>query len=49
MWSLTSLKAPLVSAGMKRYMELFQQVFGVDIYNCTDEQLDEARRRLEVL
>lgn len=48
MWSLTSLKAPLVSAGMKRYMELFKQVFGIDIYNCTDEQLDEARRRLEV-
>lgn len=48
MWSLTSLKAPLVSAGMKRYMELFKQVFGVDIYNCTDEQLDGARRRLEV-
>lgn len=27
-WSLTSLKAPLVSAGFDRYMALFQQTFG---------------------
>ena len=27
-WSLTSLKAPLIPAGFERYMTLFQQVFG---------------------
>ena len=27
-WSLTSLKVPLIPAGFDRYMALFQQVFG---------------------
>lgn len=27
-WSLTSLKAPLIPAGFDRYMTLFQQTFG---------------------
>lgn len=27
-WSMASLRAPLNEAGMKRYMELFRQVFG---------------------
>jgi len=48
MWSLTSLKAPLVSAGLRRYAELFEQVFGVDIHHCTAADLDKARKRLEV-
>lgn len=28
LWSLATARAPLNEAGMKRYMELFQQVFG---------------------
>jgi len=28
LWSMTSLKGPLISAGYDRYMELFRQVFG---------------------
>ena len=48
MWSLTSLKAPLVSAGFERYTELFRQVFGFDACNCTPEQMDAARKRMEV-
>lgn len=48
LWSLTSLKAPLVSAGLNRYMDLFKQIFGVDIHHCTAEDLDNARKRLEV-
>lgn len=48
MWSLTSLKAPLASAGFARYMELFEQVFGTDVRNCSSEQMDAARKRLEV-
>jgi len=48
LWSLTSLKAPLVSAGLRRYTDLFEQIFGVDIHHCTAEDLDNARKRLEV-
>ena len=48
MWSLTSLKAPLVSAGLRRYAELFEQVFGVNIHHCTAADLDKARKQLEV-
>ena len=39
LWSLTSLKGPLIPQGLKRYMDLFKQVFGVDPNTCTDEEL----------
>lgn len=39
LWSLTSLKGPLIPQGLKRYMDLFKQVFGVDPNTCTDEDL----------
>ena len=39
LWSLTSLKGPLIPQGLKRYMDLFKQVFGVDPGTCTDEEL----------
>ena len=48
LWSLTSLKAPLVPAGLNRYADLFKQIFGVDILHCTAEDLENARKRLEV-
>lgn len=28
LWSMTSLKGPLISAGFERYMELFRLIFG---------------------
>ena len=41
-WSLTSLKAPLVSAGFDRDMALFQQVFGTTPQSaCGVEWRDE--------
>ena len=39
LWSLTSLKGPWIPQGLKRYMDLFKQVFGVDPSTCTDEEL----------
>lgn len=33
MWSITSLKAPLNNIGYDRYMELFKEYYGEDIYN----------------
>lgn len=33
MWSLTSLKAPLNYIGQNRYMELFKEYYGEDVYD----------------
>lgn len=35
MWSLTSLKSPLNNIGQNRYMELFKQYYGQDVYDKT--------------
>lgn len=43
MWSLTSLKGPLVPAGQKRYVELFKQTFGVDPFFATYEVMESYR------
>jgi len=45
LWSMTSLKGPLIPAGLKRYMELFRQVFGTDPHNCTEHDLHDFRVR----
>lgn len=47
LWSITSLKGPLVPAGFDRYMELFRQVFGVDI-NDPNAQQQLEHIKLEV-
>ena len=43
-WSLTSLKAPLNEAGMKRYMGLFHQVFGIYPWEAQTDKEQEVRR-----
>lgn len=46
MWSITSLKAPLSSVGLKRYEELFKQIFGVPIYFCTPDDIERYCREV---
>lgn len=42
LWSLTSLKGPLVDAGMKRFFLLIKQVFGIDISEGSVEELKKV-------
>jgi len=42
LWSLTSLKGPLVDAGMKRFTMLFKQVFGIDVLDSSDGERVKA-------
>ena len=34
LWSITSLKAPLMPEAFERYFELFKQTFGVDVFDA---------------
>lgn len=47
LWSMTSLKAPLMHEAFERYFELFKQVFGVDSIDA-DALTRAAQIRLEV-
>lgn len=46
-WSLTSLRAPLVSAAFDRYMELFEQVFGKSPVAISDENIQAYREKVQ--
>lgn len=45
LWSLTSLKGPLLAQGFERYLEVFKQVFGFVPENYSDEAMEGFRRR----
>jgi len=47
LWSITSLKAPLMPAAFERYMELFKQTFGISSIDG-DAISNAAELRLEV-
>lgn len=47
LWSMTSLKAPLMHEAFERYFELFKQAFGVDSIDA-DALTRAAQIRLEV-
>lgn len=44
LWSLTSFNGPLIPEAHQRYMELFEQIFGVDPFHATDETMERYRR-----
>lgn len=46
LWSITSLKAPLMPAAFDRYFELFKQIFGVDVFDA-DSLMRASEIRLE--
>ena len=45
LWSLTSMKGPLLAQGLDRYLEVFKQVFGFAPEDYSDEAMEEFRRR----
>lgn len=45
LWSLTSLKGPLIAQGFDRYLELFKQVFGFGPEDHLDGAMEEFQRR----
>lgn len=45
-WALASLKAPLMSPALERYMDLFTQVFGVEPLSATDEDIQRYREKV---
>lgn len=45
LWSLTSLKGPLIAQGLDRYLEVFKQVFGFAPEDYSDEAMEAFRRR----
>lgn len=45
LWSLTSLKGPLIAQGFDRYLEVFKQVFGFSPEDYSDEAMEAFRRR----
>lgn len=47
LWSITSLKAPLMPAAFSRYSELFKQIFGVEPIDA-DGLMRASETRLEV-
>lgn len=45
LWSLTSLKGPLIAQGFDRYLELFKQVFGFGPEDHSGGAMEEFQRR----
>ena len=45
LWSLTSLKGPLIAQGFERYLEVFKQVFGFGPEDHSDGAMEEFQRR----
>lgn len=45
LWSLTSLKGPLIAQGFNRYLEVFKQVFGFAPEDYSDGAMEEFRQR----